>query len=506
MLRWVRRLLATGLCTLLLCGGLEAAAHAGVARVSGVHVGAQNRCAATMRVKWRAVKGASYQVRWASSKSRLAAANLLSVGHHVASVGPLSVSGPSFIQVRAVRQGKPGAWSKIGKGRFSSARFGQPCALSGHGVPGGVEFTWNATPGASAYRVRWAAAPFGKWPDTASYVSGWLPGTARASDFAVPVTPQSGDHMLGVAYANPIWGQLEARNKKGTVRRSQGWQPVFPAPPDPGAGDPLRVGTYNTMLDPTGARAQVIAENIRSHGLGVAALQESGPTSAPAIAAALGAGWDYAPKGAPTPQTIVYRSSAYRLLASGAFYVANPKQPSTPIDTPWALLQPVNGSAHSQAVYVVSMHVTEDPNKSVMDRKRDAGLMAQSVMDEMNRINTAGRPVIVAGDLHYLREPFTDTPGYVEAPPTLVRGGYYDAMAAVSKTNVGYQTFNGGNGTTAPHQDLSQSGVAPRADYIMLKGFRGSNAYVNVANWSLNGVTPSDHNLVYADVTVPFAP
>ena len=27
---------------------------------------------------------------------------------------------------------------------------------------------------------------------------------------------------------------------------------------------------------------------------------------------------------------------------------------------------------------------------------------------------------------------------------------------------------------------------APRADYLMLKGFRGSNAYVNVPNWSLN--------------------
>jgi hypothetical protein len=103
--------------------------------------------------------------------------------------------------------------------------------------------------------------------------------------------------------------------------------------------------------------------------------------------------------------------------------------------------------------------------------------------------------------MHYLREPFSDVPGYVEAPPTFVRGGYYDAMAALSKVNVGYGTFNGGQ-----RQDPSQTGVSPRADYVMLRGFRGSNAYVNVANWSLGGLIPSDHNLVYADVTVPFLP
>ncbi|WP_457110112.1 hypothetical protein [Marmoricola sp. URHA0025 HA25] len=172
-----------------------------------------------------------------------------------------------------------------------------------------------------------------------------------------------------------------------------------------------------------------------------------------------------------------------------------------PINTPWALLQPVNGSATSQAFYVVSVHVTEDDAKPVGARKGDAGLIAQDVMNNVNALNTLGRPVIAAGDLHYLREPFGDVAGQVEAPPTFVRGGYYDAMAAVSKANIDYPTFNGGQ-----HEDVAQTGVSPRADYIMLKGFRSSNAYVNVANWTYGGSIPSDHNLVYADVTVPFAP
>jgi hypothetical protein len=504
MLRWARRLLTTCLCTLLLCGGLEAAAHAGVARVSGVHVGAQNRCAGTLRVKWHAVKGASYQVRWASSRPGLARAGLLPARRHVASIGP--VSGRSFVQVRALRHGKAGAWSRVTKARFGSSRFGQPCAPTGHGVPGGVQFTWAATPGATGYRIRWSAAPFGKWPEGASYVSGWLPASARSSSFAVPATNQTGDHMLGVAYANPVWGQLEVRNKRGTVRHSQGFQPVFPTPPDPGPGALLRIGTYNVMTATAGARARAVAANISQHGLGVVALQESSATTADAVVHELGGDWARVPY-ANTPQQILYRSGWYAVdsapgtNAQGTIPVHDYANGTT-ISTPWVRLRPT--AAGSRPFYVVSAHFQENPNSSAMDKKQQTGLEAQSVMAGIGAVS-GNSPVVVAGDLHYLREPFSDVPGYVEAPPTFVRGGYYDAMAAVSKTNIGYQTFNGGNGTAAPHQDFSQSGVAPRADYIMLKGFRSSNAYVNVANWSLGGLTPSDHNLVYADVTIPLA-
>jgi hypothetical protein len=112
----------------------------------------------------------------------------------------------------------------------------------------------------------------------------------------------------------------------------------------------------------------------------------------------------------------------------------------------------------------------------------------------------------VAGDLFNLREPFGDVAGHVEAQPTFVRRGYYDSMAALRKTGIQYTTYNGGTGTTSARQSPSPAGVASRTDYLMLKGFRGSNGYVNVVNWSSGGIDPSDHNLVYADLTVPFAP
>jgi hypothetical protein len=489
MLRWFRRLLVIAMTTLLLCTGMQLTAEAGVGRVSGVHVGAQNRCAGTMRVKWHRVAGATYQVRWASAKSGLGAAQPIAVSRRSTTVGPLS-GGKAFIQVRAVRHGKAGTWSKVEKERFGAARFGQPCALSGHGVSNGVQFTWNPTSGATRYRVRWAAAPFGKWPDGASYVSGWLPGSARSSTFGVSATPQAGDHMLGVAYANPVWGQLEARNSNGTVRHSAGFVPVFPAAPDPGPGDPVRIGSYNVMTAPAGTRTQAIAANISQHGLGVVALQESSATTAAAIVAALGGDWTYVSY-TNTPQQILYRSGSYVYDGEKNTIAVHNYATGGTINTPWVRLRSVRGA---RSFYVVSAHFQDNPNSGVMDRKAQTGQEAQTIVDAM-----AGKgPVIVAGDLHYLREPFGDVPGYLEGPVKFVRSGYYDAMAALSKTNINYPTFNGG-----ARQEPSQTGVSPRADYILLKGFRGSAAYVNVANWSYGGLIPSDHNLVYADVVVP---
>jgi hypothetical protein len=509
MSRCLRRLLTTALCALLLVVGFQAAADAsGVPRVSGVKVKAQNWCAASLKFRWTAVSHATYQVRWASSKSRLAAAPMVSVRRRTASARPLSVTGTTYFQVRAVRAGHTGAWSKVRAGHFSTGWPTEP-HLSGSGVAGGTRFAWSCVTNASRYRVRWAAAPYGKWPTTTSYVSGWLGQSVRSSTFRVPTTPASGDHMLGVAYANPVWGRLEAGNPNGGVRLSTGWVPVFPTPPNPGAGDPLRIGTYNVMLAPgAGPRANAIAANISSHHLSVVALQEANLDTAKAVVSALGAGWAYADAGTDAMQQVLYRTGAYREDTSGTFSVPNARVPSSPLVTPWVRLVPLSSAdpGHGRPFYVVSAHIQENPNKTAMDKKHDAGVAATAIMNGVNAANRGGDPVIVAGDLRYLREPFNDVPGYVEGPPTLVRGGYYDAMAAVRKTNVQYPTYNAADGTPTARQTASRTGVAPRADYVMLKGFRGSNGYTNVANWSSNNLVPSDHNLVYADVTVPFAP
>lgn len=509
MPRMLRSILSAALCALVLVAAFQSSADAaGVPRVSGVKVRAQNWCAGTLKLTWTAVSRAQYQARWAPSKTQLAAARVVATRGRTVVAGPLPVTGSTYVQVRATRGGRVGAWSKVRAVRFTSGWPTEP-RLSGAGVAGGTRFSWPCVTHASRYRVRWAAAPFGKWPSTPSYVSGWLGQSARTSTFRVPATPAPGDHMLGVAYANPVWGRLEAGNPNGGVRLSTRWIPVFPAPPNPGTGDRMRIGTYNVMLAPgAGTRAKAIAANISSHLLDVALLQEANLDTAKAIVAALGTGWTYADAGTGASQQVLYRTTRYRQEASGTFNVPNARVPGSPIVTPWVRLVPLSSAepGHGRSFVVVSAHIQENPDKSAMDKKHDAGLAATAIMRGVDAANPDRDPVVVAGDMRYLREPFNDVPGYVEGPPTLVRGGYYDAMAALRKTNIQFPTFNGGNGTTAARQTAAKSGVAPRSDYVMLKGFRGSNSYVNVANWSWNGIVPSDHNLVYADVTVPFAP
>lgn len=504
----LRRLVVTGLFTVLLVSGAAVPATAGtVAQVSGVKVAGQDWCAAKLRVRWDAVRGASYQVRSASSKAGLRAARPVPARRNRAAVGPLSLSGTSYLQVRAVKNGRFGAWSRAREARFARNPLDKP-VLSGTGVAGGSRFTWPCTLNASRYRLHWSAAPHGEW---LIGTSTWMSQGARSSIFRVPTTPRSGDRMLPVAYANPVWARLEAGNPYGGTRLSVGWTPVFPAPPSPGTGDPLRIGTYNVMAPSgPGARVDAIAANISQHGLAVVALQEAGTTVAAAVVSALGrlgAPWAYAASGTGSGQQILYRTDRYRVDGHGTFLVRNPKS-GTPLVTPWARLEPLSSASpgHGRTLFVVSVHFTLDRTKSELAQKRDNGYSALDVMNGVAAANQAGDPVVVAGDLFNVREPFGDVAGYVEAQPTFVRGGYYDAMAALRKTNIQFSSFNGGDGRTAARQAPAGSGVSGRTDYLMLKGFRSSRAYVNVANWSWGGITPSDHNLVYADLTVPFLP
>ena len=152
MMRWPRRVLAVSLSALLLLGTSEVAADASaVPRISRVATVAQkSSCASGLKVHWHRVRGASYEVRWARSKAGLGQATPVAVGR---TRTVLPVTGKSFVQVRAVRGGRTGAWSRpsvgrVGAGSRVSSKLAKP-ALSGFGLPGGVQFTWGCTSGNS---------------------------------------------------------------------------------------------------------------------------------------------------------------------------------------------------------------------------------------------------------------------------------------------------------------------------------------------------------------------
>ncbi|MCX6395463.1 MAG: hypothetical protein NTV23_03145 [Propionibacteriales bacterium] len=480
-------------------------AEAALARVSGVSSAGEDNYNARLKVRWSAVSGASYQVRWAGSTTGLARAAVQSVGTTVATSPALNRCVTNYVQVRAVKRGAVGPWSAAKGLRFHNG-YPTRAVLSGVGLDNAVKFTWKWAANVTRYRLRWNAAEWGKFAGGDGVVGGgWFNQYARSAVLKLPTTPAPGDKMMGVAYANPVWGQMDTRHvcRSGTAI-SLGYKPVFPKAPVPGPGDDLRMATYNVELFPNNTdspgRINGMVKNITDHNLSVVALQEATAATASSLESKLASKWKVATPQPDAAQQILYDGSVFRAVANGVFDVPNPRVPSRPLATPWVVLRLLAPSSQqSQDVFVTSIHFSENTAKTQMEKKHDVNVSALAALRAIEAANTGDLPVIAAGDYRYLREPFIDRAGYVEGPPTFVRNGFFDAMAAVRKVNFNYTTVNGHK-----NQLPILSGVASRSDYIMLKGFEGSRAYVNVANWKYNGAFVSDHNLVYADVTIPY--
>ncbi len=483
----------------------KAKVAAAVPRVFGVTRADQDWYNGKLKVKWTRVSGVTYQLRWADSVARLGSARVVGTASpYGVYVGPLDRGKTWQFQVRAVRSGKVGAWSTARGLRFINYWPKGPSLAPDSQQTDAVSFKWPAVPYASRYRVQYSPAWFGSWPGSATYTSptpdGWVSQSARSTTLSLPTRPAFGDRMLAVDYANPVFAQLEANNQyvSGASQRSA-WTLSWPTPPTPEAGDAVHLGSYNVMV-PTDARVTAVAENISSHGLTIVALQEAGYATAAEIVTALGPTWSRVASGNGAAQQILYRNDLFTVTGSGQFAVPNPKTPSSPLVTPWAKFAKVGAIPdHNQSFYVVSVHFSEDASKTPLEKNRDTGLAAQAVIDAMNGVNTLDEPMIVAGDLRYGREPYGDIAGYTAAHPTFIRDGFYDSMASLSRIGSNYSGFNGLAAQT-PHP----SGLGPRSDHILLKGFRGSFKYVNVANWTKNGAIPSDHNLIYSELAIPF--
>ena len=373
-------------------------------------------------------------------------------------------------------------------------------------LPGAVRYNWATTSCTTRYRVHISPAWFGAWPGAAWYTP-YVGSTARNTTYRVPATPRVGDGMIATAYANPVYGQLENNNSLNPYRvatHKSSWVASWPLAPAPKAGDPVRFGSYNVMLYPTGTRAAAVARNIGSHGLSMVALQEARQSTAAGIVNQLnslyGGGWTYVNANGSseyTPgQQIIYRSDSFSLATSGVINAANPKDSGNRVIAPYAGFRAIrSGGALGDLFYVTSVHFAGTATSSLA-QNAITGAAARVVSDYMSRLTTA--PVIAAGDMRYGREPWGDRAGYVPAQPTFVRSGYYDAMATQSMHGQGYGTFN-----AQKHQTPHPSGAGPRSDHILMKGIVGSRSFTNVANWSYGGVIPSDHNLIYSDIMIP---
>jgi endonuclease/exonuclease/phosphatase family metal-dependent hydrolase len=385
--------------------------------------------------------------------------------------------------------------------------------------------TWPYAAYASRYRVKWAPAPYDTWPGPDRYMDptsgGWIPQTARRSTWTVPTNAATDTTMTALPYAGAIFTRVETSNvyRPGSLRLSP-WRFAFPAVPTPAAGNPVRFGTYNVMLGGTledsswSSRYPVIAKNILSHGLNIVALQEIFADSRSRNGAQDVADWltktsghRWGVEGDGAEGRILFDTTRFAVTGTGLLNDEAGAQITNmhsggKLLTPWARFRPLTGGWTRPLVVVSAHFVPSGATTGSYNHQNnlDTGHNAQQVLAALHtlqsRLNDASDPVIIAGDFSANNTQTGDTS---PARPTFVRAGYYDAMAAVTKLGVAYGTVN-----RRAVQSASSSGVAARADAIMLKGIVGTKLYDNVYNWR-DGRTlpPSDHNLVFTDLQIP---
>ncbi|HZJ04124.1 MAG TPA: hypothetical protein VFD59_01480 [Nocardioidaceae bacterium] len=152
MLHRILRLFVTALCSvvlLALCTTTAEAKGAGAGRVTGVARAGQSWAHSKLKVRWKAVRGASaYQVRASVARKNLKK-NRGKVSHSPRGtyIRKLNRNRAYFVQVRAIKNHKPLAWSAVKRFRF--VRPGRHVSTTGSHGSSRTVYGMNVSPGSS---------------------------------------------------------------------------------------------------------------------------------------------------------------------------------------------------------------------------------------------------------------------------------------------------------------------------------------------------------------------
>lgn len=352
--------------------------------------------------------------------------------------------------------------------------------------------------------------------------------------------------------ANHLYYRFKAVNRTSSGTSVRNWpylQNVAVRPGTPSsAGTPLRVASYNvrTATDTTGVRPWLqrvpgIARTILSRDPGVIALQELGVNRADGTSAsttgavtqadslvetlrANGGGryqlvrrTRFVAPGTPEAvqgARILYDTTRYSLAApcpetSDGKAVTNSSWsssctvllPSLSTDGEWtrrrASYALLADRATGKRFWVASAHLDQRHSTAAATERTYEVLRAnqvKTVMARLAQLNTAGLPVVLAGDLNT----YQNNQGGYDAHDAVVAAGYYDTAAATVQVNRRYTTMNHFSCTLA----VPATGWGSRLDVVTVKGVWGAPRWENVmAVTDCN--RPSDHNMVVADIRLP---
>lgn len=146
--------------------------------------------------------------------------------------------------------------------------------------------------------------------------------------------------------------------------------------------------------------------------------------------------------------------------------------------------------------FMVSAHLDQRHSANLSTERRlnvfrDA--QVEAVVNRIASINTAKRVVVFGGDINSWQSNQGGNGGH----DRLIRSGFYDSAAALTRINLQYSTVNHFDTTILPNHD----GFGARFDVVMVKGVQGAKRFENVTR-RVDSARPSDHNMVVADLVL----
>ncbi len=485
----------------------------------------------SLRVRWdRAANVTGYEVKWSTSR-RMTNPRYRTVTSSSTWISGVTPGRTLHLQVRARKGSLADAWSTarevVLRARRPASFSTSASAYAVRPTTNGVTVTWSKT--ADSTHAQTLVGPL----RSLTGLKRWTPWAAQSQKTGTKVSltvPARDADLTSVAYGNPIWVQLWAKNAFGTgdyaaPRSSHGTVgAAMPVPTAPASGLPVRVGSWNVMCGgcntsaaPWSSRVARLATAVNARDLDVLAVQEAVASGVQAWndldSRLSGLGVTESSVYAPNPQgnqgnRIYYRGSKLALQSKGVFGLTYAETlTSTQQETmniPWARFRPAGAADAAQDFYVVAVHLPAYTGDNAAVAKR-LGQVAQQLRTKIDAATEDGVPVVIAGDLnsqlyHEVAGQAAGTPG---PQTTLVRSGFYDTAASQSPVNLRYASFNK---LTARTPDPSGYGL--RIDHILTRGIAGSTRFENVVSYdgSLSSTPPSDHNLIVTDLQVPARP
>jgi endonuclease/exonuclease/phosphatase family metal-dependent hydrolase len=147
-------------------------------------------------------------------------------------------------------------------------------------------------------------------------------------------------------------------------------------------------------------------------------------------------------------------------------------------------------------LWVASVHLDSRHSKNMAKEHGYEALRARqmgTVTARLNKVNTSGDQVIVAGDINT----WQNNKGGYRAHDHLIANGYFDAAAAQQRVNFQYSTINHFDSRLSP----GANGFGSRIDVIAIKGSKGSRKFTNVMR-PVDSSRPSDHNMIVGDLVL----